>query len=216
MVVQTYEDAGEEVIGVVEPIMGAPPTKSSSKSSLRSDNEQYYEAAPRHNEEMSEKAMMRYARKARNKEQHYQKLKRSLSTQLNYPGAEAWMDSVEGRHFYRSSSRQSLMDDTRVLLGICFQFLKLFFLNFFVAIGILFACFVGDNKRACQCLVHRPGIVVRRPWEGTVGVVARAVAAELVVGLIGTKSFEGIRHHRQCGIPDMECHQRASLPALTT
>lgn len=85
-------------------------TKSSSKTSLKSDNE-YYDA-PRHIE-MSEKAM-RYARKAKNREQHYQKLKRSLSTQLTYPG-EPWMDSAEGRNLYRSSSRQSLASDTRVL-----------------------------------------------------------------------------------------------------
>lgn len=61
---------------------------------------------------MSEKAM-RYARKARNKEQQYQKLKRSMSTQLTYP-AESWMEPGEGRHLYRSSSRQSLASDTRV------------------------------------------------------------------------------------------------------
>lgn len=120
---QTNEDAriSDEVKSVitetVEPVQIASPmleVKSSSKTSLKSDTEPYFDpTAARHNIEMSEKAMMRYARKTRNKDQHYQKLKRSLSTQLTYPGVEPWMEG-EGKHLYRSSSRQSLASDTRV------------------------------------------------------------------------------------------------------
>jgi len=65
--------------------------------------------------EMSEKAL-RYARKAQH--HHQAKLKRSMSTHLTSL-TEPWVDTTaDGRHLYRSSSRHSLMSDTRVIFHI--------------------------------------------------------------------------------------------------
>jgi hypothetical protein len=68
-------------------------------------------APPKHIE-MSEKAL-RYARKAQHN--NHSKMKRSRSTHLT-SASEQWADNIDahGRPLYRSSSRHSLYDDTRV------------------------------------------------------------------------------------------------------
>lgn len=90
--------------------------KSMSKTSMQSlQSDDFALSKPI---EMSEKAL-RYARKAKaNKHHHEAKLKRSLSTHL-YSASEPWVDLDDmmdghGRSLYRSSSRHSLMSDTRV------------------------------------------------------------------------------------------------------
>lgn len=85
-------------------------TSNTSMQSLQSSED----FAPPKPVQMSEKAL-RYARKAQH--HHQAKLKRSMSTHLT-SAAEPWVDTTsDGRHLYRSSSRHSLMSDTRVSLS---------------------------------------------------------------------------------------------------